>query len=157
MRYCGEADVDGSRRPWTEVVFHQRKLYCGPLTEVVSYATPPHFVKIKINFHEAQKLTWKEIKCLYGLIKIITPNHICELLRNFNTRCDHTEEHQKQPLLYYCAFPRELFTIQSNHSGQNSLTKIYFRAPIFRSGLKARSNKKSNANSVSKGLFYYAK
>ena len=81
MRYCGEADVDGSRRPWTEVVFHQRKLYCGPLTEVVSYATPPHFVKIKINFHEAQKLTWKEIKCLYGLIKIITPNHICELLR----------------------------------------------------------------------------
>ena len=34
MRYCGEADVDGSRQPWTEVVSH---------------ATPPHLVKVKIR------------------------------------------------------------------------------------------------------------
>ena len=38
-------------------------------------------MKVKINFDEAQKLTWKELKCLYGLIKIITPNHISELLK----------------------------------------------------------------------------
>ena len=76
MRYCG--DVDGSCRPWTEVVFRRRKLHCGPWTEVVSYATPPHLVKVKISFDEAQKLTWKEIKCLYGLIKIITSNYIRE-------------------------------------------------------------------------------
>ena len=36
-----------------------------------------------------------------------------------------------------------------NHSGQDSLTKISFRAPIFRSGLEARSNKNSNTNPVS--------
>ena len=36
-----------------------------------------------------------------------------------------------------------------NHSGQDSLTKISFRAPIFRSGLEARSNKNSNTNLVS--------
>ena len=35
-----------------------------------------------------------------------------------------------------------------NHSGQDSLTKIYFRAPIFRFGLEAPSNKNSNANPV---------
>ena len=29
-----------------------------------------------------------------------------------------------------------------NHSGQDSLTEIIFRAPIFRSGFEARSNKK---------------
>ena len=63
-----------SCRPW-------RKLHCGPLTEVVSHATPPHLVKIKINFDEAQKLTWKEIKCSYGLIKTITSNNISELLK----------------------------------------------------------------------------
>ena len=30
--------------------------------EVVSHTTPPHLMKVKINFDEAQKLTWKEIK-----------------------------------------------------------------------------------------------
>ena len=80
MRYCGEADVDGSW-PWTEVVFLRGKLHCVPWTEVVSHATPSLLVKVKINFDEAQKLTWKEIKCLYGLIKIITSNHISELLK----------------------------------------------------------------------------
>ena len=49
--------------------------------EVVSHATPSLLVKIKINFDEAQKLTWIEIKFLNGLIKIITSNHISELLK----------------------------------------------------------------------------
>ena len=40
--------------------------------EVVSHATFPHLVKVQINFDEAQKLMWKEIKCLYGFINIIT-------------------------------------------------------------------------------------
>ena len=66
MRYRGKAVVDGN---------------CGSWTEVVSNATPPHLVKVKINFDEAQKLTWKEIKFLNGLIKIITSNHISELLK----------------------------------------------------------------------------
>ena len=35
-----------------------------------------------------------------------------------------------------------------NHSGQDSLTKIFFRVPILRSGLEARSNKNSNTNPV---------
>ena len=69
MRYRGGADVDGSCRPWTEVVFRKRKLHCGPWTEVGSQATHPLLVKVKINFDEAQKFTWKEITCLYGLIK----------------------------------------------------------------------------------------
>ena len=46
-----------------------------------SHCTPPYSVKVKINFDEAQKLTWKEIKHLYGLIKIITLNNISELLK----------------------------------------------------------------------------
>ena len=53
MRYRGGADVDGSCRPWTEVVFRGRKLHCGPWTEVVSHVTPPHSVEVKINFDEA--------------------------------------------------------------------------------------------------------
>ena len=56
MRYRGGADVDGSYRPWTEVVFRGRNFHCGPWTEVVSHATPPYLLKVKINFHEAQKL-----------------------------------------------------------------------------------------------------
>ena len=36
-----------------------------------------------------------------------------------------------------------------NYSGQDGLTEFFFRAPIFRSGLEARSNKNSNANPVS--------
>ena len=48
---------------------------------MASNATPPHLVKVGINFDEAQKLTRKEIKCLYCLIKRITSNHISELLK----------------------------------------------------------------------------
>ena len=66
MKYCGEADIDRNCRLWTEVVFCRRKLHCEPWTEVVSHATPPHLVKVKINFDKAQKLTWKEVKFLYG-------------------------------------------------------------------------------------------
>ena len=69
MTYRGGADIDGSCRPWTEVVFRGRQLHYGQRTEVNSHATPPQLVKVKINFVEAQKLTLKEIKCLYGLIK----------------------------------------------------------------------------------------
>ena len=68
-------------------------LHCGPSAEIVSHATPPHSVKVKMNFNEAQNLTWKEIKCLYSLLTIITSNDISELLkmqlesksRNFHT------------------------------------------------------------------------
>ena len=35
---------------------------------------------VKINFDEVQKLTWEEITFLYSLIKIITSNHISDLL-----------------------------------------------------------------------------
>ena len=66
MRYRGGADVDGSCRPWTELVFRGWKLHCGPSTEVVLHATPPHLVKVKINFDEAQKFKWNEMKYLYG-------------------------------------------------------------------------------------------
>ena len=65
----------------TEVVACGWTLHCGPQMDVVSHATFPHLVKVKINFDEAQKLMWKEIKCLYGFIKIITSNHISELLK----------------------------------------------------------------------------
>ena len=58
------------------------KLHCRPRTEVVSYATPPHSVKVKKNnFDEAQKLTWREIRCLHGLKTMITSNHISEFLK----------------------------------------------------------------------------
>ena len=73
MRYCGEADIDGVDRG--------RKLHYGPWTEAVSHATPLHFVKVKINFDNALKLTWRETKCLYSLIKITISNHISELLK----------------------------------------------------------------------------
>ena len=61
----------------TEVVDRRRKLHCKPWTEAVSHATPPHLVNVKINFDEVQKLTWKEIKFLHGLmiIKIINNNN----------------------------------------------------------------------------------
>ena len=64
-----------------EVVDREWKLHCGPWTEVVSHATPSHMVKVKINFDEAQNLTWKEVKCFYGLIKITNSNPISELLK----------------------------------------------------------------------------
>ena len=34
VRYCGEADVERSFRPWTEVVFRRRKLHYGLWTVV---------------------------------------------------------------------------------------------------------------------------
>ena len=55
MRYHGEADVDESCRLWIQV-FCKQKWYCRLLMEVVSHATPPHLLKVKINFNEAQKL-----------------------------------------------------------------------------------------------------
>ena len=50
MRYRSGADVDGSCRLWKEVVFRGRKLHYGPWREAVSHATPPHLMKVKINF-----------------------------------------------------------------------------------------------------------
>ena len=68
----------------TEVVDRGRKLYsvdgsCIVNREGISLACYPfpQLVKVKINFDEAQKLKWKEVKCLYGLIK--NNNH--ELLK----------------------------------------------------------------------------
>ena len=67
----------------TEVVDRGRKLYsvdgsCIVNREGISLACyPSHLVKVKINFDEAQKLKWKEVKCLYGLIK----NNNLELLK----------------------------------------------------------------------------
>ena len=58
MTYRGGADVDGSCILWTEVALwtvNGSSLACYPLL---------HLVKVKINVDEAQKLTWKEIKCL---------------------------------------------------------------------------------------------
>ena len=49
--------VDGSCIPWTEVA-----LQTGNGNSLAS--SPPHLVKIKINFGEAQKFTRKKIKCL---------------------------------------------------------------------------------------------
>ena len=87
-----------SCRPWAEVVFRRLKLHCGPRTEVVSHATPP-LLKVKINFDVAQKLSWKEIKFFYGLIRIITSNDTSELLKmQLESRSRfHAEEHQRQP------------------------------------------------------------
>ena len=60
--------VDGSCIPWT-------------VNWRVSHAFPPHLVRVKINFDEAQKLTWKEIKYVYGSKTMITSNHISEFLK----------------------------------------------------------------------------
>ena len=86
MRYHGGTDIDRSYPLWTQVA-----LWIVNRSQV-SHATPPHLVKVKINFDEAQKLKWKEIKCLYGLIKITT-NHISELqkiqLEFEKPKCSH--------------------------------------------------------------------
>ena len=66
--------MDGSCIPWAEVA-----LWTVNGSSLARY--PSHLVKVKINFDEAQKHTWKEIKCLYALIKIITSNPISELLK----------------------------------------------------------------------------
>ena len=42
---------------------------------------PSPLSESQLNFDEAQKLTWEEINCFYGLIKIITSNHNSELLK----------------------------------------------------------------------------
>ena len=42
-----------------------------------------------------------------------------------------------------------IYSSHINHSGQDSITKIFFRASIFRSGLEACLNKNSNINPVS--------
>ena len=60
--------VDGSCIPWT-------------VNLRVSHTSPPHLVKVKINFDETQKLTWKEIKYVYGSKTMITSNHISEFLK----------------------------------------------------------------------------
>ena len=92
LRYLG--DVDGSCRPWTGVVFHGQKLHCRPWTEVVSHATPPHSVKVKkINFDEAQKLTWKKNKMFVWFKNNDNSNHISELLKmqlGSKSQNDHT-------------------------------------------------------------------
>ena len=55
MTYRGGADVDGSCILWTEVA-----LWTVNGSSLACYLK----VKVKINVDEAQKLTWKEIKCL---------------------------------------------------------------------------------------------
>ena len=42
-----------------------------------------------------------------------------------------------------------IYSSHINHSGQDSITKIFFRASIFRSGLEACLNKNSSINPVS--------
>ena len=42
-----------------------------------------------------------------------------------------------------------IYSSHINHSGQDSITKFFFRASIFRSGLEACLNKNSNINPVS--------
>ena len=89
---------------------------------------------------------------------------------HFNTRCDHAEEHQKQPYsvsrafaLVFCWYKVIIALSWSFSSGALQHTvhssiiavkivslKFFLRAPIFRSGLEARSNKNSNTNPVSK-------
>ena len=69
----------------------------------------------------------------------ISKRHICALLQLVQL-----------VLLYHCACPRELFNIQSTHQSQRPRqSTIFFRAPLFRSRLEARSNKKGNTNPVS--------
>ena len=46
----------------TEVLDRGRKLHCEPGREVVSHTILPHLVKVKINFDDAEKLTWKKNK-----------------------------------------------------------------------------------------------
>ena len=126
----------------TEVVFHRPKLHCGPWTEVVSHVTPPHLLKVKINFDEA----------LSGFIS--TP------------RCDHEEEHQRHAAILVSSAFAFVFswykviialslcfsTGPLRHTVHKSIVaaKIFslnfFQAPIFRSRLEACSNKHSNTN-----------
>ena len=90
-------------------------------------------MKVKLNFDEAQKPTWKEINCLYGLIKIITSNYISELLkmqlesrsRNVHTKgtrsgfiSTHAVITQKSIKGSHIGKPRicaRLWLLQSNH------------------------------------------
>ena len=146
----------------TEVVDRGRKLHCGPWTEVVSHTTPPHLVKVKIIFDEAQKLMWKEMKWFYGLIKIIPSNHISELLKmqlESRSRNVHTSTHavttqkgleaaiQLSRCKVIIALSLCLSSGAFQHTVHTSITaakivslNVFFRAQLFRSGLEARSN-----------------
>ena len=134
---CSGADVDGSCRPWTEVVTH---------------ATPPHLVKVKINFDEAQKLTWKELKFLNGLIKIITPNHIsdfwkCNLSREaemFTPRGPVAGSFQ-----YTHTVTTQLSIIVLFLVGSSTCSPHIDYSGQDQSSLEARSNKNRNTNPVS--------
>ena len=72
----------------TEVDDRGRKLYSwtGVALQTVKgsslacYPSPPSKSQ-KNNFDEAQKLMWKEIRCLNGLKTMITSNRISELLK----------------------------------------------------------------------------
>ena len=100
----------------TEVVFRGRKLYsvegsCTPLTEVVDHLVK--IQKVKMNFDEAQKLTWKEIKFVW-FNKNNNLKSLPELLKmqvesrsrnvHFNTRCDHAEGVPESAILLSHAF-----------------------------------------------------
>ena len=63
----------------TEVVDRGRKLYSVIRCNLARCPSP--LSESQINLDEAQKLTWKETKCLYGLIKLITSNNVSELLK----------------------------------------------------------------------------
>ena len=126
----------------TELVFHRPKLHCRPWTNVVELATPPHLVKVKINFDEARS----------GFIS--TPF------------CDHEKEHQRHAAIlvshafafvfsWYKVIIALLLCFSSGalqHTIHSSIiaAKIvsliffFFRTPIFRSRLEACSNKHSN-------------
>ena len=74
MRYRGGADIDGSCWPWTEVVLwtvngSNLACYPSPLSESQNW------------FRWSSETHVEEIKCLYGIIKITTSNHISELLK----------------------------------------------------------------------------
>ena len=64
----------------TEVVDRGRKLNSEDGSCSVDCERKYSRMLVKINFDEVQKLTWEEITFLYSLIKIITSNHISELL-----------------------------------------------------------------------------
>ena len=71
MRYLGGADVDGRMEVALQTA-NGSSLVCYPSALSKSK---------KNNFDEAQKLTWREIRCLHGLKTMITSNHISELLK----------------------------------------------------------------------------
>ena len=117
--------------------FHRRKLYCEPWTEVVSHATPPHLLKVKINFDEARS----------GFIS--TP------------RCDHEKEHQRHAAVlvsrafaFVFSWYKVIIALSLYFSSWAFQHKVhisireakivsleYFRAPIFGSHLRLARTK----------------